>query len=140
MGYYNPTQTEINKAEAIIFASVIVVSSFLIEIIEHAYIIHFQKLSITTRIACASLIYRKSLKLSKSALNEITVGHIINLLSNDMQHLVNLWGAFHAIWAAPLQAAVILFLLYWIAGPTALIGSAFLVVLTPLQCKNKQLF
>lgn len=136
MGYYNPTQTTINKDEATIYASVIVVSSFLIQIMEHAYIIHFEKLSLTTRVACTSLIYRKSLKLSKSALNEITVGHIINLLTNDMQQLVDFWPALHAIWAAPLQAGIILSLMYWTAGPTALIGCFLLVVLTPLQRKH----
>ncbi|EFA03945.1 probable multidrug resistance-associated protein lethal(2)03659 [Tribolium castaneum] len=133
LGYYSPNATEMSKSDAIICASVIVTSSFLLEILEHAYILHFQQLAMKVRVACASLIYRKALKLSKKALSETTIGHIINLLSNDMQRLVAVWGAYHALWAAPLQAALILFLLYWIAGPTALVGNIFLLVLTPLQ-------
>ncbi|XP_044266867.1 ATP-binding cassette subfamily C member 4-like isoform X2 [Tribolium madens] len=133
LGYYSPKESEMDKSDAIICASVIVISSFLCEILDHAYIFHFLQLAMKVRVACTSLVYRKALRLSKKALSKTTVGHIINLLSNDMQRLSEFWGAYHALWAAPLQAGVILFLLYWIAGPTALVGNIFLVVLTPLQ-------
>ncbi|RZC33096.1 multidrug resistance-associated protein [Asbolus verrucosus] len=133
MGYYSPDQTDTSKGDTIIYAFLIIVASFGDAVLGHAYIMHFQQMSIKVRVACSSLIYRKALRLSKSALSQTTVGHIINLLSNDMQELVNFWGLFHAVWASPPEAVIILCLLYLISGPTALVGIIFLVVLIPLQ-------
>ena len=136
MGYYSPTETEVSKSDAIIYASIIVIASFIDAVVGHAWIIQFQQLSMKVRVAVSSLLYRKALRLSKKALNETTVGHIINLLSNDMHQLVLFFGAFNALWASPLQAVLILYILYYISGPTALAGLVFIVTLTPLQCKD----
>ncbi|XP_063913119.1 probable multidrug resistance-associated protein lethal(2)03659 [Zophobas morio] len=133
MGYYSPTETEVSKTDAIIYASIIVIASFIDAVVGHAWIIQFQQLSMKVRVAVSSLLYRKALRLSKKALNETTVGHIINLLSNDMHQLVLFFGAFNALWASPLQAVLILYILYYISGPTALAGLVFIVTLTPLQ-------
>jgi ABC-type bacteriocin/lantibiotic exporter with double-glycine peptidase domain len=132
MGYYSPN-TKTTTQEAIIYASIIIIASFTAAVVGHYYVIQFQQIGIKVRVACSGLIYRKTLKLSRKSLNQTTLGHIVNLLSNDMHKVTRLWSAFNAIWATIPQAVIILYLLYFIAGPTALVGVVFVLILIPLQ-------
>lgn len=69
-----------------------------------------------TRVACCSLLYRKSLRLSQASLAETASGQVINLMSNDVRFFDSSLLFVPYIVIAPIQTAVIVYLLYRIIG------------------------
>lgn len=92
------------------------------------------------RVATSALIYRKALKLSKSALVETTVGQMVNLISNDVGRFEMATINFHSLWIAPLETFVIMILIYFYVGVTGMIGVLALFFFIPLQSKYYNLF
>ncbi|KAG5883223.1 hypothetical protein JTB14_011415 [Gonioctena quinquepunctata] len=133
MAYYEPNQTAVHINEAYLYASCIVFTSLMYVLISHTYLLDIQHLGMKMRIACCSLIYRKTLKLSKKALAKTTIGQMINLLSNDVNRFDNYFKYFHYLWAAPVETVVIMFMLYRVAGYTGLAGFSVLLFFIPLQ-------
>lgn len=85
------------------------------------------------RIAACAVIYRKALKLSKTALTETTVGQMVNLLSNDVARFEYTGQNMHNFWLSPIVSVIAMFLLYTYAGPTGLVGLVFLLTFIPFQ-------
>lgn len=135
MDFYVPHQTSITIQDAYIYASSIVLSSFLYVMISHSQIFSLQHLGMKIRVACCSLIYRKTLKLSKKALGKTTIGQMINLLSNDVNRFDSCFKQFHQLWAAPLESIIVMYLLYKMVGLTSLTGYTLLLFFIPLQSK-----
>jgi ATP-binding cassette, subfamily C (CFTR/MRP), member 4 len=69
-------------------------------------------LGMKMRIAACSLIYRKSLRLSRSALINTTSGQVVNLLSNDVARFELIALFFHYLWVGPIVAIVVGFLMF----------------------------
>lgn len=133
MDFYVPKQTSMTIREAYYYAIAIVLSCFFYVMVSHSQILSLQHLGMKIRVACCSLIYRKTLKLSKKALGKTTIGQMINLLSNDVNRFDNCFKQFHQLWAAPLESIVVMFLLYKMVGLTSLTGYVLLVFFIPLQ-------
>jgi len=85
------------------------------------------------RLATCSLIYRKSLRLSSTALGNTSVGKVVNLLSNDVSRFDIVSVVLHYMWAAPLLAIIVGVLLHIQVGRGGLIGMLVIAVVTPLQ-------
>ncbi|CAH1105143.1 unnamed protein product [Psylliodes chrysocephalus] len=119
--------------EVYIYSSLIVLSQFLNVICTHKFILAMNQVAMKFRIASCSLIYRKSLKLSKSALAETTIGQMVNLLSNDVGRFDLAVHRLHYVYLAPIQTLVVMCLLYINIGLTALSGALFLLLSIPLQ-------
>lgn len=64
------------------------------------------------RVAMTTLIYRKSLRLSKKAMGETTVGHMVNLLTNDVGRFDLAFVFLHYFCVGPLQAICVTYLMY----------------------------
>lgn len=134
MGYYSSGETKSPNSN-IIYAAVIIVTTFSEVTMFNVYMMHYLQLGMRVRVACSGLLYRKTLRLSKEVLSEISVGHIVNLLSNDAQQLVYFWESCNNVWGSSIQTIIVLYLMYVISGPTALLGVGFLLLLIPTQCK-----
>lgn len=135
MDFYVPHQTSITIHQAYAYAASIVFTCFLYVMIGHSQILSLQHLGMKIRIACCSLIYRKTLKLSKKALRKTTIGQMINLLSNDVNRFDNCFKQFHQLWAAPLESIIVMYLLLKMVGLTSLTGYTLFVLFIPLQSR-----
>ncbi|ERL93563.1 hypothetical protein D910_10852 [Dendroctonus ponderosae] len=133
MNYYSPSHTTVTLQEAYFYAGILIFTSFLSVVVAHSYMLACHHLGMKMRIACCSLIYRKTLKLSKTALVETTIGQMINLLSNDVARFDNCIRYLHYLWIAPLETVLIMYLLYYNVGFTSLSGFLLIVVFMPLQ-------
>ncbi|XP_030376299.1 multidrug resistance-associated protein 4 [Scaptodrosophila lebanonensis] len=86
------------------------------------------------RIACCSLIYRKTLRLSMKTAGQTPAGYLINLLSNDVNRLDYGFIFMHWIWIMPLHAVLICYLIWLRIGIPALVGVVGLLLKTvPVQ-------
>lgn len=91
------------------------------------------------RLATCSLIYRKSLRLSSTALGNTSVGKVVNLLSNDVSRFDIVSVFLHSMWLAPLLTIIIAVLLYREVGVPGLIGMVVIAIVTPIQSYNGKL-
>lgn len=99
----------------------------------HPYMMGVLHLGMKLRVACCSLIYRKSLKLSKTALGNTTAGQVVNLLSNDVNRFDVAVIFAHQLWVGPLETVLVTYLMYQQVGVSAVIGVGFLLMFIPLQ-------
>ncbi|XP_044268715.1 probable multidrug resistance-associated protein lethal(2)03659 [Tribolium madens] len=133
MEYYTPNQTSMSKNTAYCYAVGIVAMSFANALLGHSCVFGLMHLGMKVRVASCSLIYRKALRLSKSALVDTTVGQMVNLLSNDVNRFDMSVIHLHNLWVAPFQVVVMVYLLYTTVGPTSLVGVGFLCLFIPFQ-------
>jgi ATP-binding cassette subfamily C (CFTR/MRP) protein 10 len=72
------------------------------------------KVAIRIRIAIVTAFYRKLMRTASVELesNAFNAGRIVNLMSTDVDRVVNLCPSLHAFWSLPLQLVIALYLLY----------------------------
>ncbi|KAJ8954555.1 hypothetical protein NQ318_000789 [Aromia moschata] len=131
--FYEPNQTSMSQNEAYLLAGLIVVAVLVNVMCVHNYQYHVMHLGMKIRVAACSLIYRKALRLSKSALAETTIGQMVNLLSNDVGRFDFTGQHLHNLWIAPTETLVVMYLVYIYIGPSGLIGTIFLLLFVPFQ-------
>ena len=113
--------------------------SFINTILSHPYFFESYRIGMQIRIACCHLIYRKSLKLSDSALRQTTVGRIVNLLTNDVTRFDLSLMNFNYIFHSPIQALVSISIIYFYLGigVPSLVGLSIIFILyLPFQSIN----
>ncbi|GFS18845.1 multidrug resistance-associated protein 4 [Elysia marginata] len=80
------------------------------------------------------------LRLSNKAMNESSVGQIVNLMSNDVNRFDQAVIFLHFLWVGPLQALAVLIILWNELGPSVLAGFVVLLLLIPVQGFMGKLF
>lgn len=73
--YYRP-DSQMTKNEAYLWAGGVVMCSTITFLVIHPCMLGIMHAGMKIRVACCSLIYRKVLKLSKSAMLQTTVGQV----------------------------------------------------------------
>ncbi|XP_054441471.1 ATP-binding cassette sub-family C member 3 [Pteronotus mesoamericanus] len=85
------------------------------------------------RTGIIGVIYRKALVITNSVRRESTVGEMVNLISVDAQHFMDLVTFLHLLWSGPLQIILAIYFLWQNLGPSILAGVALLVLLIPFN-------
>lgn len=101
----------------------------------HNYILFVQQLAIEIKTSFSSLIYRKALKLTPSALSEISLGNIVTLITKDVHTFEQSIWMINEFWVSAIQTCVLCYLLYTRIGFVSFIGVGILISIMPVQCK-----
>ncbi|XP_058838490.1 probable multidrug resistance-associated protein lethal(2)03659 [Topomyia yanbarensis] len=131
VAYYSKQNGNIN--DAYLYAAAIVLCSAISVLFMHSYMLSQLHLGMKLRVAACSMIYRKSLRLSKTALGDTTAGQVVNLLSNDVGRLDLAVLFVHYLWIGPLETIIVTYLMYREIGISAVFGVIFLLLFIPLQ-------
>ncbi|XP_072393683.1 ATP-binding cassette sub-family C member 4-like [Diabrotica undecimpunctata] len=132
LSYFKPG-TETTKEEALWYAGAVVVLNGISALLINQYIMNAFHYGMKVRAAVCSLIYRKALRLSHTALGDTASGKIVNLLSNDVSRFDIVSIFIHHMWVAPTSAIFILFFMYREAGYAAILGIVTVFLVVPLQ-------
>ncbi|XP_034007075.1 multidrug resistance-associated protein 4-like [Trematomus bernacchii] len=123
-----------------VYAASMSISTFALTILQHLYYYHVQRTGMRIRVAMCHMIYKKALGLSSESMGQTTTGQIVNLLSNDVNRFDEITLNLHYLWLGPLQAMVIIVLLWCQIGPSCLAGVAVLALMMPVQTVFGKLF
>ncbi|XP_039312865.1 probable multidrug resistance-associated protein lethal(2)03659 isoform X2 [Solenopsis invicta] len=85
------------------------------------------------RVAVCSVVYRKALRLSKTALGETAPGKVVNLVASDVNRFDLVSYLIHFMWSAPISALIVAYILYREVSYAGLIGVAAIFVVVPIQ-------
>ncbi|XP_043642473.1 probable multidrug resistance-associated protein lethal(2)03659 [Drosophila teissieri] len=115
------------------YAGGVILGSALKVILMNPYSFAVTHLGLKIRVGVSSMIYRKGLRLTKTELGEISTGHIMNLISNDLGRMDTFLQFTHYLWLAPLQTLLVTYFMYQAIGIAAVFGMTFMLLFIPLQ-------
>ncbi|KFQ08313.1 Multidrug resistance-associated protein 6, partial [Leptosomus discolor] len=100
---------------------------------EQRYMYMCLVLGLRLKTAVTGLVYRKILVMSNASRKAATVGEIVNLVSVDVQKLMDLIIYFNGTWLAPIRIIICFVFLWQLLGPSALSSIAVFLFLLPLN-------
>ncbi|CAH3112435.1 unnamed protein product [Porites lobata] len=132
LSYFTPVPG-ISKTEAYIMALLLSITDLTQAAIHAPNFFKNQRHGLHLRIAAGTVVYRKVLRLSQSALSQTTTGQIVNLMTSDVQKLEQTTVFAHYIWIAPLAVCVVAFFCWQEVGLAVLPGVFLFLCLVPFQ-------
>ena len=131
--YANKTENNRSIGPAIGYSFVISIIGFwnIINIDIGYYLVYCVALQI--RSICVSALFKKVLRLQQAMLHKISIGHVINLVSNDVYKFdigILYWNY---IWIAPIITVLSTVVMLVYLGPIGAISVIIVVLHTPLQ-------
>ncbi|KAK4880166.1 hypothetical protein RN001_008312 [Aquatica leii] len=132
--YYNHNYKEeaITKTQAYLYALGIILLTLLNVALLHPFMVNVMLTGLKMKIACCSLLYRKSLKLSNAAFETTSVGQMLNLLSNDVLAFHKCALMMHYVWVGPIQCIIVTYLMYREFELSSIFGIFLLLLFIPL--------
>ncbi|ODM98987.1 Multidrug resistance-associated protein 4 [Orchesella cincta] len=120
----------VTSSQQLVYASGVCFTSLAHALLMHPVSFGILHLGMKCRVATSSLIYRKTLKLSKAAQEETPIGQLINLLSSDVNRF-----DFNVLFCVigPLQTIIFTYILWEELGISCLAGTGFVMILMPMQ-------
>ncbi|XP_075236428.1 ATP-binding cassette sub-family C member 4-like [Lycorma delicatula] len=124
--------SKITVEEAYFAATGIVLCTILYSLCFQHYLAISLRIGMRIRVALTSLVYRKCLKLGRTALGDISPGQVINIMSNDVSRFDLVIITSHYMWSAPLLAIIIGVILFRQIRWAGLIGILLVFITVPL--------
>ncbi|XP_023166430.2 probable multidrug resistance-associated protein lethal(2)03659 [Drosophila hydei] len=131
MAYFSGEDPDPLKAQ--LYAAGLITASVLSVVTGHPFILGLLHLGMKMRVALCSLVYRKALRLSHTALGDTSIGQVVNLLSNDVGRFDLILINVHFLWLAPLELFVVTFLMFQKIGVASFFGVAIMLLFLPFQ-------
>ncbi|XP_017043983.2 probable multidrug resistance-associated protein lethal(2)03659 [Drosophila ficusphila] len=119
--------------QAQIYGLLLIITTLLSVLMFHPFMMGMMHLAMKMRVAVSTAIYRKALRLSRTALGDTTTGQVVNLLSNDLGRFDRALIHFHFLWLGPLELLIASYFLYQQIGIASLYGIAILLLYLPVQ-------
>ncbi|CAG2173064.1 unnamed protein product, partial [Oppiella nova] len=109
-------------------------------LLHHSATIIVMRMGMRLRAASSTLIYKKSLKLSRASLAKTTVGHIVNLMSNDVSRFDEFSIYVCYLLVSPIQTGIAVYIIYTEISYYCFVGLALLLLLILFQAFMGKLF
>ncbi|XP_075235731.1 ATP-binding cassette sub-family C member 4-like isoform X2 [Lycorma delicatula] len=122
--------TSVEEAYFAVFG--IICSTTLYSILTHHYMASSLRTGMKVRVACVSLVYRKCLKIGRTALGDVSSGQIVNLISNDVSRFEFVAITINYLWSAPLLTCIVAVILYREISWAGLAGILVVVLVVPM--------
>ncbi|XP_031558850.1 multidrug resistance-associated protein 4-like, partial [Actinia tenebrosa] len=132
ISYFVPGTTT-TRLQAALYGGVIICFSYTLAVIHHPLFFIATRYGMQLKNALATLVYRKAIRLSQNSMSKTTTGHIVNLMTSDVQILERTTIFLHQTWLAPLLLIVAAVLSWLEMGPWSFTGILALLLLAPLQ-------
>ncbi|KHJ47247.1 hypothetical protein D918_02107 [Trichuris suis] len=132
----------------VFFTVLLFVISLLYSLLLHQYFHIMFRLGMNAKSMLMSAVFEKALLLSNEARKGTTVGEIVNLMSVDVQRIVDVCPFFLLVWSAPLEIVMAIGFLWEIIGVSVFVGVAVMVLMIPInfllthrlrQCQIRQM-
>lgn len=127
--------SDMSYDEALVYATVMSALVAIYGIGSNHYYMNGNHSSMKVRVAVCNLIYKKSLRLSQTALCDTSPGKMVNLLSNDLNRFDLCIMLMSAIWGSPLITLIAAILLWNETGWAGMIGLTIIFTVAPLMSK-----
>ncbi|GAB0087984.1 multidrug resistance-associated protein 4 [Sergentomyia squamirostris] len=135
--YFRPG-SQMTYHEALLCAAGMVLLNLVYTISATQFMFNAFYIGMRIRIAMCSIVYRKALKLSRTALGDTAPGKIVNLLSNDVSRIDMVSYFINSMWSSPLIALCIGYLLWRDIGWPGFVGMAVIFIIVSVQtCMGK---
>ncbi|XP_055302579.1 ATP-binding cassette sub-family C member 4-like isoform X2 [Sitodiplosis mosellana] len=119
--------------DALLYAIGIIILNAFSTIMANQFFIIGLHNGMKVRVAVCSLIYRKALRLSQTALGGTAPGKVVNLLSNDVNRFDWVTMFLNSMWTAPLLTLIVGILLWIEIGIAGIIGIVIVFIVVPIQ-------
>ncbi|KAL7417822.1 ABC protein [Mrakia frigida] len=102
---------------------------------QHQFFWRSMSVGVSARASLSTCVYRTAMVLTQKERSHLTNGKLLSHLSADISRVDYAFQWFHAWWTAPIQLAITAVLLILQIGPSALVGIALFIFLTPVQTR-----
>ncbi|KAF2882882.1 hypothetical protein ILUMI_23292 [Ignelater luminosus] len=130
---YFTADSTVTRNDALLYAGAVVGLNAATAFLANQYMLNSFHYGMKVNAACCAVIYRKALRLSRTALGETASGKVVNLLSNDVSRFHVSSYLVHYLWISPVAAIIIACFLWYQAGVAGIVGLIPVFIIVPLQ-------
>ncbi|KAF5294169.1 hypothetical protein FQR65_LT10880 [Abscondita terminalis] len=133
VSYFSPNQTSITETEAYYYGVGLVLFTTVYTLLLHYYFFVNELIGFKVKIGLASMIYRKSLKLSLVTMTQGKTGDVVTLITKDLNSLdFGIHMANH-LWVGSIQIIILTTMMYQEIRVSALVATTIILLSFPIQ-------